>query len=35
MQMLQRLIANKSNTTKYTAIHLIPFVYTYFQSQNQ
>lgn len=34
MEMMQRLMKNQSNTTKYAAIHLIPFVYTYFQSGN-
>lgn len=35
MAMMQRLMSSQCNTTKYAAIHLIPFVYTYFQSQNQ
>lgn len=35
MKMMHRLMKGESNTTKYAAIHLIPFVYTYFTSANQ
>ena len=34
MALMQRLMSSDTITTKYTAIHLIPFVYTYFMPQN-
>jgi len=35
MGMMQRMTNSENHVSKYTAIHLIPTVYTYFVPQNQ